>query len=236
MVAPRGRPFYIVTKAQLITDLKKLIGPGIEVDDASLLVWLNGSYMRMVDAIQDADPDFFTKAATADTEASRQEYELPDDFDHPLMVTINYNGVVARARPMTAITDVAIHGGADTSEGRTVSEPSYYIVGNHIGFLPIPDANGSENIKLWYVYTPSELSADSDEPAFPAKYHHILKYWAYADYLDQDDEHVAAENMRRRFDQMVERMTEKLVSSLDQPRSVQITTGTDLYYDDYDYS
>lgn len=224
-----------MTKAQIISDLKKLIGPGIEVDDNGLLVWVNDAYMQIVDAITSVNPDFFTKSATADTDEDRQEYELPEDFERAIMVTLTLAGVVYRPRPLDTINNIAVYGGADVNNGYDLADPRYYIIGQNIGFLPVPTEQGQENIKLWYVYTPAELSADSDEPAFPAKYHHIIKYGAYANYLDQDDEHVAAENMRRRFDRLIERMQENMSQNqLDEPKSVQISEGLDIYYDSFD--
>lgn len=225
-----------MTKAQLIVDLQNLIGPGIEVDNSGLLTWLNDSYLQIVDAISEANPDYFTKSATADTEDGRQEYELPDDFERAIMVNLQIDGTWRRVRPLGSVNDVETLADTTSLNNYTIDDPRYYIVGGNIGFVPIPTETANENIKLWYVYTPTELTADSDEPAFPKKYHHLIKFGAYANYLDQDDEHVAAENMRRRFDKRVEQMVDSMTQNqLDEPKSVLVTTGTDLYYTDDDY-
>jgi hypothetical protein len=222
-----------MTKAQLITDLQNMIGPGIEVDPAGLTTWLNDAYMQMVDAITEVNPDYFTKSATADTVANQQEYDLPSDFERVTMVTVTLAGVTYRFRPLPNITDVPIHGQTDANNGYALPDGRYYIVGDNIGLLPIPDEAGDENLKLWYVYTPAELSADTDEPVIPKKYHHLIKYGAYANYLDQDDEHVAAENMRRRFDARVEQMISVMSQNqVDEPKSVQITNTDGLYVDE----
>lgn len=224
-----------MTRAQLVTDLKNLVGPGIEVDDSGLITWINDTYLHMCDAIAEVNPDFFAKAATADTTADQQEYDLPEDFERALMVTLTLDGVTYRVRPLPLITDVPIHGGTNPSQGYSLSDARYYILGDNIGFLPVPSSSGDENIKLWYVYTPEELDSDSDEPAFPKKYHHLIKFGAYANYLDQDDEHVAAENMRRRFDKRVEQMIDQMsMTQVDEPKTVSITQGQDLYYSDDD--
>lgn len=226
-----------MTKAAIINDLKAMIGPGIEVDDSGLLVWVNDAYMHLVDEIGKANPDFFTKAATTDLTTDDQEYPLPDDFERAIMVNVKYDATWVRALPLETIGGVPVHARSDSQQGFTAAQPYYYIVGSAIGLMPIPENNVDEGLKLWYAYTPDELSADSDEPAIPAKYHHLIKYGAYANYLDQDDEHVAAENMRRRFDRRVEQMVEAMsANQLDQPRSVQVSgADRDLYYDDYDW-
>jgi hypothetical protein len=225
-----------LTKAQIIVDLKNLIGPGIEVSDGGLLTWVNDAYMQCVDEIVKVNPDFFTKSATASTSNGQQEYALPSDFDKALMVNIQIDSTWKRVLPMANINQVPIVADTTSGQGFSWANPRFYIVGGNIGFMPIPDETGSSNIKLWYVYAPDELSADADVPAIPAKFHHILKYGAYANYLDQDDEHAAAERMRIRFDNLVQRMVESIVDrQLDEPKSVEITQNRDLYIDESQY-
>jgi hypothetical protein len=225
-----------MTKGAIITDLKNLIGPGIEVSDGGLLNWVNDAYMQMVDEIVKVNPDFFAKSATADTVNAQQEYELPADFDKALMVNVQIDGEWKRALPLPNINFVPIHARTDSAQGYSWADPKFYIINGNIGLMPIPDESGNENIKLWYIYTPLELSADADVPAIPSKFHHIIKYGAYSNYLDQDDEHAAAERMRIRFDALVQRMVESMVDrQIDEPKSVEITSNRDLYIDETQY-
>lgn len=224
-----------MTKAELIQDLKNLIGPSVETGDPGLATWINDAYLSICDEIAAVNPEYFTKAVTASTLAGQQEYDLPDDFEKALMVNIQLDGVWQRALPLPAIKDTGVHARAD-SAGFNAGTPYYYILGGQIGFEPIPAETTTGNIKLWYVYAPSELAADSDTPALPTRFHHVLKYGAYAAYLDQDDEHVAAENMRRRFDAKVAALVENMTTNqVDESPSVQVTTGSALYYTDDDY-
>lgn len=223
-----------MTHAQLIKDLKKMIGPGIEVDDGGLTVWINDAYMHVIDEIQKVNPDYFTKSASTDLVAEQQEYDLPEDYDRVTMVNVKYDGAWQRALPFDAINSVPVISRSDSLQGFTRDKPYYYIVGDNIGFMPIPGETVTNGLKLWYVYTPTELENDADEPAIPRKYHHILKYGAYANYLDQDDEHVAAERLRQRFDDRVNLMVESISQNqVDDPKSVLVTSGLDLYYDEF---
>lgn len=225
-----------MTKGSIITDLKNLIGPGIEVDDGGLLTWVNDAYMQMVDEIVKVNPDFFSKSATTSSYNAQQEYELPSDFEKALMVNIQHDGEWKRALPLPNINFVPIHARTDSSQGYSWAAPVFYIHDEYMGFMPIPDETTAGAIKLWYIYTPSELSADGDVPAVPSKFHHIIKYGAYANYLDQDDEHAAAERMRLRFDALVQRMVESMVDrQIDEPKSVEITSNRDLYIDETQY-
>lgn len=211
-----------------------MIGPGVEVGDAGLAVWVNDAYNQMIDRIIDANPDYFVKSSTTTINADQREYELPSDFEKMIMVNAQYSGTWKRVRPMgnADIRRVPKHADTTESSSFTEAEPEYYIVGDNIGLMPIPDTTADSALKIWYVYTPTELSEDSDEPAIPSRYHHIIKYGAYANYLDQDEEHVAAERMRQRFDSYVNRMVENLSDKqVDTTKSVEITSNIDMYSD-----
>lgn len=227
-----------MTLAQTVSNLKALIGPGIEVGDADLKTWVNDAYGYMCDEITKANPDYFTKTAYTQTVNGQQEYELPTDFERMLMVNLQYSGVWSRALPLqTGINQVAVWSNPNMNEVFTVQSPRYYIYGNtpmNIGFLPIPTDTTASGLKIWYAYTPIELSADSDTPVFPTKYHHILKYLAYATYLDEDDEHGPAEAMRNRYEERVAAMCETMTDTqLDDPKSIVITNTHGLYRRDY---
>jgi hypothetical protein len=224
-----------MNRGAIISDLKKMIGPGIEVDDGGLATWVNDAYMYMVDEVAKANPEYFTDTATQFATPGRQEYDLPPDNEKIVMVNLQYDGVWRRPLPIPLIGNIRNLGDTASYQGYTVGNPGYYIFGDQIGFIPATAAE-TDTIKLWYVYTPEELSEDSDTPELPAKFHHIIKYGAYANYLDQDDEHAAAEAMRRRFEKRVQDMVDSLQDNqVDEPKSVTITQNTDMYYDEGDW-
>lgn len=218
-----------MTRAEILASIKGMIGPGNEVSDTILNVWINDVYLSMCDQISQANPDYFYKSSTADTVASQQEYELPSDFEKALLVNINYGGGFTQALPLGKINSLSV----PSTTSYNVGSPRYYIIGNVIGFNPVPTEAGDERIKVWYTYSPAELSTDASEPVIPRRYQGIIKQGVYAMYLDQNDEHTAAEIKQRRFDQMVEDMADSLSQlQVDEPMSVTITTNQDAYYED----
>lgn len=223
-----------MTKAQLVLDLKNLIGPagkGSEVGDPGLTVWLNDAYFQARATIIEMIPDYFTKLVTASSVEDQTEYELPDDFEKAVMVSISYDNTNwVRALPLNNIGQ-ALDIQQTNSSNFDQSMPFYYIYKNKIGFLPTFTATYSNNIKLWYSYNPSELSEDGDEPDLPRRIQSILKYSAYANYLDQNDEHAAAERMRQRFDSQLEIMARQLVDqTVDMPKSVEVDSDDQGIY------
>ena len=224
----------IMQKAQLIIDFSNLVGPagkGVEVSNTGLDIWLNDAYFQAVSAINETIPDFYTKLQTASTVATQGEYILPTDFEKAVMVSISYDGVNwVRALPLNNIGQ-ALDIQRSNSSNFDQSQPFYYIFKNKIGFLPVPTETLSNNIKLWYAYNPTELALDADEPDLPRRIQSILKYSMYANYLDQNDEHAAAERMRQRFDVQLERLVAQLADQqVDQPKTVEIDSDDQGLY------
>lgn len=221
-----------MTRAQIIAELDGMIGPGNPLDGSVKIMFVNDAYMYMVDCLLAANPDYFTKASTTIPLAGQQQYDLPADFEKAIMVNIKQNGVWQRCKPLPNITDVAVISNTDGSNGFSAGAPVYYIVGSQIGFEPIPTDSAGE-IKLWYAYSVGELDEDNDVPALPPAYHHVLKYGAYANFLDQDDQHGAADNMRNRFQQRIDKMIETMFENqAEEGKSIQISQGQELYIDD----
>jgi len=226
-----------MTKAELIADLSNMIGPagkGSEVGDTGLTYWLNEAYMIVVSKITETMPDFFNKKVTASSVSEQDEYELPSDFEKMVLCSVTYDGTTwVRALPLNNIgqaTSITNNNSTDFDQG----QPFYYLTAQKIGVLPVFNSSIANSIKIWYSYVPTELSLDADVPAIPLRLQYALKYWAYANYLDQNDEHAAAERMRQRFDVSVEMLVTQLSDrQVDQPRTVEISGGSDLYASQY---
>lgn len=215
-----------MTKAQLILDFKNMVGPagkGTEVDNPGLAVWLNDAIDVANASIIEAIPDYFTTLATSSTIAGQNEYLLPDDFEKAVLVSVTYDDVNwVRALPLNNIGQ-ALDLQQTSYVNFNESQPFYYLTKNLIGFQPGFDVTIRDGIKLWYAYSPALLAQDSDEPDLPRRIQSILKYWMYANYLDQNDEHASAEKMRQRFDYNLEKMVNQLVDrQVDQPKTVEI--------------
>lgn len=215
-----------------------MIGPagkGTEVGDPALGIWINDAYDIIVASITDTIPDFFTKQSTASSVAGQDVYNLPSDFQKAVLVSISYDGTNwVRALPLNNIGQALdIQQSATTNFDE--SQPFYYIYKNKIGFLPEFTVTLSNNIKLWYAYNPELMSEDDDEPDLPRRLQSIMKYYAYANYLDQNDEHAAAERMRQRFDVQLMQMVNQLAEQqVDQPRSVEVDYDSQgLYVTDF---
>lgn len=80
-------------------------------------------------------------------------------------------------------------------------------------FHPFPDAK--MNIDMWYYRTITELSADSDTPIFPAKWHQVLVHGALAFFGWSQRNDTRRNESMANYTRMVEDMQRSMVPSTD---------------------
>lgn len=221
-----------MTLAELTTDFKNMIGPagkGSEVSDTGIGIWLQEAYEDVVDEINRVAPTYFTKVVTTSLIINQKEYALPTDFVKMTQVEIDYltDGNWVKAAPLPNIGQMPTY--SRTDSGYSTATPVYYLQGSKIGLQPIPAQSGDNNMKIIYSYLIPELSG-STQPSIPRGLQRKLKYLAYANYLDQNDEHVAAERMRVRFEVSIQKFMDNfIINSEDGSQSVLVTHGSDFY-------
>ena len=77
--------------------------------------------------------------------------------------------------------------------------------------IAVYPADAVSSLRVTYWKIPTELSADTDEPLLPARYHHAIVEYAVAHaYLDNDNP-AAAQVARAEGDRLVQMMRERLL-------------------------
>lgn len=219
--------------ADLVNGVKSLIGPGNYATDANIVEWVNEAYHYMCDQIVQTNPDYFTTSDTADLVGGQWEYWMPSDCEKVIMVNINYTGVWRRLTALQEINQIPHL--ADIVTGPiffTEQDAFYYVTGGKIGILPMPTLNVTAGFKIWYVSQPNDLT-DGQSPLFGARYHHLIKHGAFANYLLMDGQNEPSQQRTQYFEQRVQEMCETIAErQQDSPKMIEIVDGGGIYYDD----
>lgn len=205
----------------ILHDLKGKIGPSCEVSDQDLLLWLQEAFYHVVDKVHERVPDFYSDVKTTSTLTRVQEYMIPDNFEKILKVNLNNGRGFEECKPIDRFDDIPNLGQEFGDQGY-YGNNKYYIRNGAIGLYPIPEANGDNNLQIWYAYSP-EFN-DTELKKLPPKFHAIMKYGAYSNYLDQDDQHSAALQQRQLFEKLVEDYVISLADrQVDEPTFIKET-------------
>lgn len=152
--------------------------------DASLNMYYDLFCTEILDSMDEWD--FQAEIATSDLVASQQEYVLPTDILKIKRVEVTYDwSNWYKAEPMD-VNEVG-HATDTTSISNhfIASEPYFDIMDTSLMLYPIPTANVTAGIKIWFEKLETQLSADTDEPNIARPFHKGLCYGAAKDYFEK---------------------------------------------------
>lgn len=142
--------------------------------------WINKGYEDILNAIQSKNERFFLKKHTSNYTftSSTQFQNLPSDFIK--FVKLTYATSINKDDPDIPKGDATtgLEGYVLTYTQSNATTSTY-----QIGIIGATYQNKA--LSLWYNWRPSDLSADTDVPAFPSTYHDLLesagiyRYWLY---------------------------------------------------------
>lgn len=200
---------------------------------ANLNMWYHNVVNEILQAMDDWD--FQGEFATTNLVANQQEYTLPTDILKIKRVEITYDGTNWEK---VSIFDINQRGMATDSttvnNDFNTSDPYADLMDNSLFLYPIPTANSTAGLKIWYEKEATELSSDTDEPGFAEAYHKVLCYGAAKDYFEKYSEREGSTNKRNLMQQNVNDLLERLkehYNTKDQDRDYIIQPS----YVDYDY-
>jgi hypothetical protein len=119
--------------------------------------------------------EYFAKQVTTNT-VSTNVYAWPSDFLKLLMMELYYDNDEWWEVPKTSMHKVN-EWEARRWWLRNSNPVRYYIIGSNYYLTPAQQ-NGTDNLRMTYLYTPTALSNDTDEPVIPDLYHEILEIGA----------------------------------------------------------
>ena len=133
--------------------------------------------------------DFQGEIATSDLVSSQQEYVFPTDILKFKRAEISYDGTTWRRLKIRDINDNPRQTDSTTvGQEFYQTDPEIDLHDSSIFLFPIPDANVTGGIKIWYEKKATDLSAVTDQPAFVEAYHNGLSHGAAVDYLRKYEE------------------------------------------------
>lgn len=146
---------------------------------------------------------FREKTGTLSTVAGTQEYSLSSNFsdiDSQNIISVALQGTVKRKLVYWPFNQLRADQPDYDLTGADVPT-RYYIKAGQIGFWPLPA--DAYTILIDYYSTPTELSADSDEPIIPVAYREALVKYGLAAEHDYNSDPDLAQKAMNEYEQIV---------------------------------
>lgn len=218
------------TLAQLNQATRTYLDEAVQADwqETEVNREVNNGYHEVVTAVIETFDDYYLTESTADTVADQQEYRLPSDFFKIRRVEINYDvdnsgSRYQRALPVS-LDQVRRDLGNENAGIMVQTNPTYFLQGNYMGFIPVPTKAGTDAIKIWYVRQVSDLEEDSDsvDIPYPDRFAKLIPMYAAGVLLKKGQEAVNEGNdLLNQFYVGLERMKQQLEDRIaDENKSV----------------
>lgn len=178
-----------MTLSEMLTDLGARIGSDPEVTQANMTTWINAG-LRVF--CNEQDWTWMETSTTDSTVADQETYDVPSDYNR--LVELQIDGTSATPNLYTYVP----------WEQRVLAVPGQQQVSkfaDQLYMYPIPGDNGSSNIDIRYIRTPSNMTLTTESPSdstianMPNRYHEALVIYAFAVYNTYDEEHSEAESL-----------------------------------------
>ena len=170
---------------------------------------------------------FREATGTLNTVAGTQEYSLSSNFsdiDAQNIISVTLQGTVNGKLTYWPFNQLRADQPDFDFQGQAVPT-RYYIRGGNIGFWPLPA--DTYTVLIDYYKTPTELSADADEPDIPVAYREALFQYALALEHDFNTDPDLAQKSQNRYEQIVALARQNLLSQPVDTQSFRITGPAD---------
>lgn len=154
---------------------------GSSFSDSEIDEFINDEYKYLVTQINQKNDEYFAKDQLTST-TTNEYYSFPADFVKLLMIEIKIPGGSER---WVEVQKISIHKKEKYRRQNygwwsslTGAKTYYFIKGDEYSIVPVRTSAGNNDLRVWYVYEPTELSQDSHTPAIPSLYHELLKIGA----------------------------------------------------------
>lgn len=163
--------------SEIATRVKRQFGDegGAQITDADIIRWVNDAQTEIALA-----SDLLQVSATTATVAGTQKYTVPPNLF--ILRAAKWKGLKLQPISMEDADATMI---ANTSPAGDPTQ--FWQFARQIYLWPIPSANGSTDLTLYYTRQAVQVTATSDTPELPVQYHPRIVEYCIAQAAELDD-------------------------------------------------
>lgn len=167
---------------------------------------INNGYQWLVSKVVEVYQEYYltTTPINISTVDGQQEYSLDTTLLKIERVEIDYDPTAPNSNPQRAMAikmdDILLNLDNAAFSGSSLYNAAYYVIGaqavQKIGFLPIPNVTATNNVQVWGIQAPSDMSATTDPILIPYvdNFWQIIGKYAAAQLLKKGQQAINAAN------------------------------------------
>lgn len=171
---------------------------GVQITDDDIYRWISDALRNL---ILNGNEEIMQVSSTLDIVANQQDYTLPDGLIALKQVQIkNFDSVGYFQSNGYSLEEFTTYvDGWDGSFFGTGNPAIYTVFDNTIKFFPIPDANSTAGIKLYYTSYLTEITDDTSSIDVPPFYFNVVVNYCLQQAYQLDEDWIAAEIMMQQI-------------------------------------
>ena len=165
--------------SEIATRVKRQFGDeaGAQITDQDIIRWCNDAQTDIA-----INNDLLQVSAYTATTAGTQKYTVPSNL--LILRSVKWQGVKLQMVSMEEADALTL----STSPTSPAGVPTtYWQFARQIYLWPVPAANGTSDLVLYYTRQPVVITATTDTPELPLQYHNRLVEYCIAQAAELDD-------------------------------------------------
>jgi hypothetical protein len=185
-----------VLVSEIATRVKRQFGDegGAQITDADIIRWVNDAQTEIAVA-----NDLLQVSATTATVAGTQKYTIPSNL--LILRAAKWKGIKLQPLTMEEADAIMI---ANTSPAGDPTQ--FWQFARQIYLWPIPSANGSTDLTLYFTRQPTQVTVVGDTPELPVQYHPRIVEYCIAQAAELDDNLAQYQLKMAQFEQGVTKL------------------------------
>jgi len=165
-----------MTIAQMLTTIRFITNTNsVTFADANMYRLASERQKQVLKTITDLKEGYLETTNTQNLTAGTQAYAIPAALRVKRAEVLYASGGSWRKVTFFDINERSAANDSTTIAGDFNQQAPYGDVsGDNINLYPIPDANVTNGLKIWYIAVPADFTATSDTPVIPGEFHRLL--------------------------------------------------------------
>lgn len=166
--------------SEIATRVKRQFGDeaGAQIQDADIIRWCNDAQTDIA-----VNNDLLQVSATTATTSGVQKYTIPTNL--LILRSAKWQGIKLQSVSMEEADTLMLSASSPPASQGTPN--AFWQFARQIYLWPIPAANGTTDLTLYYTRQPVQITAVGDTPELPLQYHTRLVEYCIAQAAELDD-------------------------------------------------
>jgi hypothetical protein len=175
----------------------------IQLQDADIIRWINDAQEQI--AVD--NEGVMETTGVADIVNNQKIYTLPSDLS--VLRSLSFNGF--HLKPLNLnVFNQTVDGYQSPDNNNATGNPEFFTVwNNEVWLYPVPDADLSQGLTIYYIAHPPTVSTLADGIAIPVQYHNAIVEYCLSQAYELDENFEGQDRKKQSYEQSLMKLNDR---------------------------